>query len=250
MDSSTSQSEGGSNETGEDALGCGRARQRAEERQHRNTAVPQEQRRAPETTHSELVVELCEQGHSSFSPVLLRVLRRYRQPDRHDVIGGMTSCGERAGPPGSLVDGAWVHISGLVLVVGIDGFEPHHGHIAEQHLGRRLANHLLVVIPLGPIHEQTIHIATRLRLLLQHILGLTSVQYGVVINELVDGHACGAGVVLQSAGEERLREEESRYPIIRWRALVNPLLHEVQTGEEVPHPRAERLQRRVCNLAP
>lgn len=61
----------------------------------------------------------------------------------------------------------------------------------------------------------------------------------------VDGVLGAPGVILESSGEESLREEEAADPVDGRNAVGDPALHEVNPLKQVRHPGGQRLQGRV-----
>jgi len=66
----------------------------------------------------------------------------------------------------------------------------------------------------------------------------------------VDGDGVLARIVLLDPGQKGLSEEKPRQPEHRWRIVVEPILQEFETSQEVVDIATKRLQRRVRLLHP
>mmetsp|Transcript_14881 Transcript_14881/g.35930 ORF Transcript_14881/g.35930 Transcript_14881/m.35930 type:complete len:525 (+) Transcript_14881:305-1879(+) len=166
----------------------------------------------------------------------------------HDEVGGVAGGGQRAVASQRLVRRALVEaLSGRHAV--LLGLQPHHGEVRVQLLGLGLRQLVLLEVPPRALQKVPRHVAPVLgrRLLARKGLLVLHVE---VPHDGVDGDLVLARVVLQSAREERLREEQAADPVHRGRALVDPLVDELDALQQVDDPGRQRLQARVRLAAP
>lgn len=153
-----------------------------------------------------------------------------------------------AAPAQHLVDGAHVDAArGLDAV--LLGHEPHDGHLGVELLGVRIVNHVRRIVPSSALHEHPVDVAP-VFWFLGDLRNRVLVDDLEVKLKLVNGDDVLARIVLQRGRQEGLREKEPGNPERRRGAVRDPVLKEVDPGEQVDHPRAERLQRQESLLGP
>ena len=107
------------------------------------------------------------------------------------------------------------------LTSHLDWLEPDDGEVNKRHLWIRVFNALLLVVPLGTLHEHAMDVDANLR----YILNFIAHHFQDVSPEIkrIDWFAGVTSVSLHSGCHETLREEECGYPeCLRW-SLVNPV---------------------------
>ena len=55
--------------------------------------------------------------------------------------------------------------------------------------------------------------------------------------KFIDSNGFLSGIVLQSSGQESLREEETREPVDLWSSVFDPLQEEIDSGVAIYDPR-------------
>jgi len=88
------------------------------------------------------------------------------------------------------------------------GYEPHLGHLCEQHLRLRLSQHTQLVVPAASFNKKSIDESPIRCWLLQIELRLVGDNLESEV-DLVDGDSVLASVVLLQAGQETLCEIEA-----------------------------------------
>ena len=155
-----------------------------------------------------------EGGHATANPVVLVLIRW--QVDIHDEVGRVTGRGQSSSATQHLVDRA--HIDSVVETVDTQfdwglwlalGLEPDKRQLDVELLGLRFIQFMDGLVPSCSLEEHAETEDSILRLLLQ-FGRLDLVVYFEVKVQLVDSKHVLSSVVLRSAGEESLREEESR----------------------------------------
>lgn len=94
---------------------------------------------------------------------------------------------------------------------------------------------MLFLVPTRTFKENTINIASILRLFFDIMVSHVVQNLYLEVNS-IDSNYVLSRIVLQSAGNKGLREEESRNPEDTWRSSVNPLLEELDPISQVLSP--------------
>lgn len=138
----------------------------------------------------------------------------------------------------ALVDAAAVHLGGGVRV---DRLEPHDRQLGVEFARPAVDQVALFVVLAAPFQLAALDLAAVGRLFSD------VVQFELVVHDFklehyaVDRYFVFACKVLLRAGQERGREEEAGEPEALGRALVFPLLHELDPAFEVDQPVRQRL---------
>ena len=119
----------------------------------------------------------------------------------------MASRAERAAATCDFVQRAIVNPREWGLSV-LDWLQFEHGDIRVEFLGQGVVEQVLFQIPAGALEEEAVNVAAVFGLL-PDLRGGLGIDYVVLETELVYGYLVLAGVVLQHAREEGLREEEA-----------------------------------------
>lgn len=150
------------------------------------------------------------------------------------------------GREGSRAGEHLVHRAVVDATLGLNavalGDEPDDRHLCVELLGNTVVHDVRLVVPSSTLHEHTIHVGTIIRFLSNFILRVVIDNLEVEV-KFIDGDEVLSGEVLQQGCEVGLREDESRDPDGGGCALVDPLLPEVSSLDQLHDPRRKRLQR-------
>lgn len=118
----------------------------------------------------------------------------------------------------------------------------HQWQLDEQFLRIALAESVSLVVPLAAFQINSVNKATTLWLLLDVR------PFGAILEkefkaQFVNSNLLLSRVVLHSAGEESLREEESTDPEHNWCTFFVPFIQECDTGVAVNDPGSQRFHR-------
>jgi hypothetical protein len=194
------------------------------------------------------IVELSEQGDSTLHPVLLIVLLLHQQGDVHDEVGRVTSGGQGTSTSRSLVDGASVAVPAIDFT-HLGRLEPDVRHLSVEDLRMRLGQHIVLAAPSAAFQEETVDIGTILGSGLKVVLLRVAHDLEIEI-DLINWDNMLSGIVLLDTCQETLCEEETREPESLRGTIIYPVLHELESLDEVENPRSERLQRWEGLLGP
>ena len=176
--------------------------------------------------------------------MVLGFIRRDREVD--DEVGRVPSGGEHASSLGGAVDGAQVVREIRAFVRG-GWLEMEHRRVCEEHLRVALHQRHLLVAPLATLEEHPV--AVRAVLGFGREVAVRGHRLEVE-HHRVDRKLVLARVVLEHAGEKRVREEKPGDPKLRRRALVDPLLEGVQAPKKLGDVRPEGFETGVGLLGP
>mmetsp|Transcript_37393 Transcript_37393/g.96669 ORF Transcript_37393/g.96669 Transcript_37393/m.96669 type:complete len:294 (+) Transcript_37393:79-960(+) len=175
----------------------------------------------------------------------MRLVPGARDLDRHDVVGGVARGRQDALPCRHLV--AWALVVLEVAVLRrLAWHEVEQRHSDVEHLGVRLLDVPRVPVPLAGLEED----AVRVHAIFGFHRRLLIFRVEEVEAQCVDGDLVLPCEVLRRTRGERLLEVDATEPESRRRAVVDPILEELQPLDEVVDVAAERLQRRVGALHP
>lgn len=136
-------------------------------------------------------------------------------------IGGMTCGGEHTETFECLVDGASVRVL-FDDVVHLSGLQPDVWHLGVEHLGLRLFETALLMIPSTTFQVKTMDIGTIGGFC---FLGKFGVFQDLVFpTDLIDSDCVLSSEILLKTGKETLGKEESRQPEVGRLARQDPLV--------------------------
>lgn len=110
----------------------------------------------------------------------------------------------------------------MLSVVCAREYEAYDRCVREKKFGLRLGELVGVGVPAGALQEQAVYVGAVARLTQRRVARLL-VHELKVETDFVDRDGVAARVVLQHAGKERLREEETRDPEDVRRPVVDPI---------------------------
>mmetsp|Transcript_6479 Transcript_6479/g.8714 ORF Transcript_6479/g.8714 Transcript_6479/m.8714 type:complete len:215 (+) Transcript_6479:342-986(+) len=174
-------------------------------------------------------------------------LLRARQLDADDEVRRLTRRRQGTATQARLVHRARVLLQIRDIVLG--GLEVNQRHLVVQLIWVLVIDALLLTVVASTIHEQAVDQHTILRLLL-HLRWLFELHDFEGEGELINGDLVLAGVGLQAASHEALREEQAADPVGVRVASRQPRLQELNSLDQVIEPGSERLERRIGNLLP
>ena len=131
----------------------------------------------------------------------------------------------------------WTHVVALEVLGLVDGVDPGHGQISEEHLGRRLRQAAETLVPAGAVQVQAVNVdalGRRRRDVLLHLGGDLVVEEDGVERPLLV-----ARDLLLHGGEEALRVEEAREPEAVRLAVEQPRVKLSIAIDQVREPEAE-----------
>ena len=152
----------------------------------------------------------------------------------HDEVGRVTCCGKRTCTSWSFVNRALIAVATLDFW-HIHRFEPHVRHLGVQNLRMWFGKDVLFAAPSTAFKEKTVNIGSVLCTSLEIIL--LGVTHNLEVEVyLIDWDNIFSGIVLLTAGQEALSEEETWNPECLWNTVINPILHEFESLNEVKNP--------------
>ena len=108
---------------------------------------------------------------------------------------------------------------------------------------------LLFTIVAGSIHEASIDEDTILWALF-HLAGLFELKNLKGEGKLINSDLVLTGVSLETTSHETLREEHATDPVGQWATLGEPVVHKLDTADQIFEPGGERFERGVSDLLP
>ena len=144
-------------------------------------------------------------------------------PNVAHKVGGVSRRGQDSPPVGGLVQRAVVRL-GRLDFFQLSGEHPDGGEVREEDLGVRLPKHVVVLVPLAGLDEDSLSVHAVLGGLLELLRTVLDHKLQV---DLVDLHRVPPRVVLLARGEEGLGEEEPGDPEHHRLALVDPVVEEL-----------------------
>jgi hypothetical protein len=172
----------------------------------------------------------------------------HRQLNHAHEVGRVTGGGEGTSSVQCLVQWARVAVREGDLNC-LARFEVDIGHLCEQHLGVRLAQHVHIIVPTTSFQVKAMHVRPIVRRHPRVITILLREDLVVKFN-LVDSDDKLTRIVLFNASQERLSEEETGNPEARGCSVVNPVLDKLESLNKVHHVGGKGLQGRVTALHP
>lgn len=105
------------------------------------------------------IAQSCQQGDTSFDPVLLSVLLLHWQVEVEDEVGGVTGGGERTCSSGGLVNWALVSVA-IIDLVPLARQNPNALHGGEELPWLRFLEGFLLLVPSGTFRVQSVDVNT------------------------------------------------------------------------------------------
>jgi len=112
-----------------------------------------------------------------------------------------------------------------------------------------VGNVVLLGIPPSSLQINTIDIAAIFRFFLDLCIGHMIHNFALKL-DTIDCNYIFTSIVLESASNKSLREEESTDPEYIWSSLINPFLQELDTSSKILSPRTERFHGKESNIGP
>lgn len=169
----------------------------------------------------------------------------------------MTGCWQHTTSDWCLVHRAYVILNYIIfylflcyLFFRVCRFQPNVRNFWVEDLIVWLVQALVFFVPPGAVEEETVHVATISRRLTDIKMFLPFTYYRKFEQQGIDWLFVFSGEVLQYTGKERLSEEETWNPEIRWSTLIDPFLHEFKPLNEIVDPAAQRFQARIGRSMP
>lgn len=190
-------------------------------------------------------VELAEHGGGPSHPDCWG--DRGRNVHVNDEVSGLASGTEHTSALASLVAGASILL--LISLVVFLWLEPDEWHLVVQLSWELVIDFLLISVVASAIHVETVDVGTVLWVLIDLFNGL-SLHHGEGEGELIDRDLVLSGVSLQGTSHETLWEEQARDPEALWRAVLQPIVNELDTLNQIGVPWSKWLQGWVGDLGP
>lgn len=109
---------------------------------------------------------------------------------------------------------------------------------------------MLCVTPAAPLEEESIYIASKLRLFLNLRWSCKAVKQTKLEVQLINSNSFLSSIVLQASSHEGLREEEATHPKNLGSSAIDPLIKEFDTSDEILNPAAKRFQTQKTFICP
>lgn len=197
---------------------------------------------------SSSVTQSCQHCDSLLDPMPILMLLLHWQPNVQHEICRMTRGRQSTCSPGCLVN--WANIGMTIVNISLLlRFNPNGLHRSKKDFGHRLLKCLLLFVPPTSFNKQAINIHSITRPFRQIIFALIRNNLKIEING-INGNDILPGKVLLSTRQEWLSEIEAWNPEHWRRSIINPILNELKTFQEIFNPRSKWLERGVCSLVP
>ena len=124
----------------------------------------------------------------------------------------MARCRKGPRPAHHFVQGAFVGVLFQLFVSLFKGNQIHDGELTEQLFGPALCQVMLPIVPPASLNEESVYIAAEFWFFCDFGVVADRVQELELEVDFIDGNGFFAGIVLETASHESLREEETTHP--------------------------------------